>query len=149
MTKRHRVLVGIVLALVLVLLLPAWISQSYTQCVEHAGQQPTAQQTEKGEMALQGPRYSGVMLQIHCAGEFAEHNAHSITGLATVLLAFVTAGLVWLGYEQSVTTRAQLRAYIFVEHANIVDGATPASRPLISRMEGCATCKVAPQERQD
>jgi hypothetical protein len=23
------------------------------------------------------------------------------------------------------------------------------SRPLISRMEGCATCKVAPQERQD
>jgi hypothetical protein len=49
----------------------------------------------------------------------------AITALATVLLTFVTGGLVWIGYMQVNTTRAQLRAYVFVSKAkvtNVVDG---------------------------
>src|SRR2546430_15101291 len=43
----------------------------------------------------------------------------AIAALATVLLTFVTGGLVWVGYIQLRTTRAQLRAYAFVESAHI------------------------------
>src|SRR6185437_12173675 len=41
-----------------------------------------------------------------------------ITALATVLLAFITGGLVVVGYLQIRTTRAQLRAYVI---AHVID----------------------------
>jgi hypothetical protein len=47
------------------------------------------------------------------------------TAFATVLLTIVTACLGWLAYRQVLTTRAQLRAYVFVSSAkvtNVVDG---------------------------
>jgi hypothetical protein len=43
----------------------------------------------------------------------------AITALATVLLTFVTGGLVWIGYVQLRTTRAQLRAYVFISGAHL------------------------------
>jgi hypothetical protein len=49
------------------------------------------------------------------------HNA-LITAISTALLTFVTAGLVWVGYQQVRTTRFQLRAYVFPDSAALVDG---------------------------
>jgi hypothetical protein len=46
-------------------------------------------------------------------------DADAITALATVLLVFVTGGLVWMAYRQIVTSRAQLRAYVGVVTADI------------------------------
>jgi hypothetical protein len=42
------------------------------------------------------------------------HNG-TVTGIATVFLAWITYGLVRLGVDQAKTNRAQLRAYVFVE----------------------------------
>lgn len=42
-----------------------------------------------------------------------------ITAVATAFLAYITAKLADLGREQSETTRAQLRAYIFVDEARL------------------------------
>lgn len=50
----------------------------------------------------------------HCTAQFIEGHNAVITAIATVLLTFVTGGLVWTGYQQIRTTRAQLRAYVFV-----------------------------------
>jgi hypothetical protein len=47
------------------------------------------------------------------------------TAAATVLLTFITGGLVIVGYWQIRTIRAQLRAYVFVSAAkvtNVVEG---------------------------
>ena len=51
-------------------------------------------------------------LAFECTVRFIEvHNA-VITAIATVLLTFVTGGLIWAGYQQIRTIRAQLRAYV-------------------------------------
>jgi len=47
-----------------------------------------------------------------CTARFLEGHNAVITAIATVLLTFVTGGLVWTGYQQIRTVRAQLRAYI-------------------------------------
>jgi hypothetical protein len=46
-------------------------------------------------------------------------DGEGITGVATLLLVLVTGGLVWLARQQNRTTRAQLRAYVMVEAAEI------------------------------
>jgi hypothetical protein len=52
----------------------------------------------------------------------------SWTALATVLLTFVTAGLVLFNFRQERTTRVQLRAYVFVRAARI-NGVRPGQAP--------------------
>jgi len=42
-----------------------------------------------------------------------------VTALATVLLAFITGGVVLVGYRQIQTSRAQLRAYVFMVAAKV------------------------------
>jgi hypothetical protein len=54
---------------------------------------------------------------------FDVHNG-TVTGIATVFLAIITAWLVFVARDQSNTTRAQLRAYVFVSGARIVHGIT-------------------------
>lgn len=49
--------------------------------------------------------------------EFFCENGEAVTGIATILLAAITYMLVKLGQEQSKTSRAQLRAYVFVDGA--------------------------------
>jgi hypothetical protein len=56
-----------------------------------------------------------------CLGAFVRKNDAAITAVATILLTFVTAGLVWIGIGQTNTSRAQLRAYVFVESAQVVN----------------------------
>ena len=59
---------------------------------------------------------------VQSAVSYVESHNPFITALATALLACVTGGLVWLGYLQIRTTRAQLQAYVFPESAAICDG---------------------------
>jgi hypothetical protein len=52
-------------------------------------------------------------------GDFIHSYKDEIGATAAVLLAFITAGLVWVGYRQIVTSRAQLRAYVFMEGGSL------------------------------
>lgn len=45
-------------------------------------------------------------------------HAEAWTALATIFLAFITVGLVILGFEQSKTSRAELRAYVKMSHTS-------------------------------
>jgi hypothetical protein len=68
-----------------------------------------------------------------CTGQFVSDNNAAITAVATVLLTFVTVGLVWIGYLQIATSRRQLRAYLSIGHGNLVnfDDANPVVQVLI------------------
>lgn len=83
-----------------------------------------------------GPNYFFHAMLADCMAEFIDANRDSITALATVLLTIVTGGLVWIAYQQHVTTRAQLRAYVFQEGANLLDATQlpvpgPANQPWV------------------
>jgi hypothetical protein len=69
---------------------------------------------------------SGFTLYKQCIGGAISHFNAVITALSTMLLTFVTGGLVWMGYLQISTTRAQLRAYLFLKSAGLYDGTTIA-----------------------
>jgi hypothetical protein len=64
-------------------------------------------------------------------GQVLEAHAGAITGVATVILAYVTYRLVRLGREQSETTRAELRAYLSV----VIGAATYQDRAAGVRFE--------------
>jgi hypothetical protein len=59
-----------------------------------------------------------------CTASFVNKYNAVVTAIATVLLTFLTGGLVWTGYLQIHTARAQLRAYVFAESAALADGTT-------------------------
>jgi hypothetical protein len=63
--------------------------------------------------------YSFLPFLLIQVGKTLNNYGIAITAIATILLTFVTGGLVWVGYVQLRTTRAQLRAYAFVESAHI------------------------------
>jgi hypothetical protein len=62
---------------------------------------------------------------------FAKANGEAITAIATLLLTFVTAGLVVMARRQIVTSRAQLRAYVAVESGQIFALANQRLRALV------------------
>ena len=66
-------------------------------------------------------------------GAFANEYGAAITAVATVLLAIVTGGLVWMARRQITTTRAQLRAYVAVESGQIraVAGEPPKAQKTV------------------
>jgi hypothetical protein len=79
-------------------------SSSYQECERSPEQQ-----------AIWNARTSGLhrfSLLINCEAAFLNANGGAITGVASVLLAWITYLLVGLGREQGRTTRAQLRAYV-------------------------------------
>jgi hypothetical protein len=49
-----------------------------------------------------------------------KHNG-AITAVFTVFLTIVTGGLVWTGYKQIMTTRAQLRAYVLTSRSIVTN----------------------------
>ena len=57
-------------------------------------------------------------------------------GIATVLLAVITGGLVLLGREQSKTTRAQLRAYISIKSKLVMKSSLLAEGKFLVRNTG-------------
>jgi hypothetical protein len=110
---------------VVVLGLSAWFvtgSKSFQSCIHQSNQADahTADNASKNGSA-------NVSISVgywDCTGQFVIDDHDAITAIATALLTFVTAGLVWIGFQQFNTTRAQLRAYVLVEGASIVDGPT-------------------------
>ncbi len=83
---------------------------SFQQC-------QNAQYKTDGAPAQQPERFSIFVEKFFaplCTARFLEAHNAVITAIATVLLTFVTGGLVWAGYQQIRTTRAQLRAYLSI-----------------------------------
>jgi hypothetical protein len=102
-------------------------SANYNYCVSHEGAHTSGQYNPEDspiiEPAIANP--TGFNLVLHCSGVYANQNAGAITAAATLLLTFITAGLVWLGYLQYTTARTQLRAYIAVETLGLSEGDAP------------------------
>jgi hypothetical protein len=73
--------------------------------------------------------YSFLPFLLIQVGKTLNNYGIAITAIAAILLTFVTGGLVWVGYVQLRTTRAQLRAYVFVESAHI-EGVAIGHTPL-------------------
>jgi hypothetical protein len=110
-------------------------SSSFQSCISQEGGQNAA---KKGES--QSHTIFVVSSHLRCAARFAESHNGVITAIATVLLTFVTGGLVFTGYQQIQTSRAQLRAYVvaygkncettpgqFISHVEVKNtGQTPA-----------------------
>ncbi len=62
---------------------------------------------------------------MHCILEILDAHNGAITAVFTGLLTFITGGLVWTGFRQITTTRAQLRAYVLTSRTvvtNVVHG---------------------------
>lgn len=68
---------------------------------------------EQGQEKYCAPFYV-TSLVLGASGEYVSENRDEIIAFSTFLLTIVTGGLVWIGYRQIKTTRAQLRAYISV-----------------------------------
>lgn len=99
-------------------------SQTFQSCVTpikdpHAEMQRRASETQKSHIV------EGISDYERCAIKFVVDQNATITALSTLLLAFITVGLVLVGREQSVTVRAQLRAYVFVADVEIKGIGTP------------------------
>jgi hypothetical protein len=54
-----------------------------------------------------------------CTAEFVHTHSPELNAVAAVMLTLVTVGLLWVGYMQIVTTRGQLRAYVFAGECTI------------------------------
>jgi hypothetical protein len=65
-------------------------------------------------------------------GAFFETYNGALTAIATALLAGITWGLVAVAREQTKTTQAQLRAYVFSDSLTLWDGAT-LTPPVVAR----------------
>jgi hypothetical protein len=66
-------------------------------------------------------------------GDFVHIYKEEIGAASGALLTFITAGLVWVGYRQIVTSRAQLRAYVYVHSARVINAAE-GEGPLIAHV---------------
>lgn len=127
-----RSVVAWILVSVVAMILIVWIvdlSQTVQGCVASSRSQHP-QQTELS--ALLG-------WHTDCLGAFVKEKEAAITALATVLLTIVTAGLVIVTGMQFKTSRAQLRAYVFVESAvtaNVVDGTGPPEAHVVIKNFG-------------
>jgi hypothetical protein len=95
-------------------------SDDLRYCIDHSGQYPTSQSADNQSFSVSisgGPK-----LWLSCGVGYANANGVAITALATLLLTFVTGGLVWTAYLQIHTARAQLRAYILPTGVTITEG---------------------------
>jgi len=103
-----------VVALILCVLVLLFGTSNFQECTNTQQQSYSAQEAEKGI-----PGISVALAYRDCFGRWATDNNPAITALSTLLLFFVTGGLVWVAHRQYKTTRAELRAYVFVEGAHI------------------------------
>jgi hypothetical protein len=113
--------------LVIALLVGIGSSQRFANCIDNQGQDPASQNPEHKAAAIPVSHPSRIDIYAVCTMRFANNNGNAITALATVLLALVTGLLVWIVWLQFSTSRAQLRAYVFIETAGIFDGPTWAT----------------------
>jgi hypothetical protein len=105
-------------------------SPSFQICIDQTQSRDSNQPEER-------PIYIFDALNIYCAGTFIDQNRDSIIALATMLLALVTGGLVWVAYQQFKTPRAQLRAYLSV----VIGSGAYQDRSRNIRFEGAPTLR--------
>jgi hypothetical protein len=93
------------------------LSPSYNECIRHDGQHPTEQYTSDGQQIVDGAidNPTGPRLLLYCGSFFANKNGQAFTGLFTIALTVATFLLGYLAWKQWETSRAQLRAYVFIE----------------------------------
>jgi hypothetical protein len=112
----------LVIALALLVVAPLYAavtSANYDNCAAHQGQYPTKDNNYNKPSSPLVPAPNGVRIFWRCIGGYANENGNAITAASTFLLLIVTGLLGWVAYRQYTTTRAQLRAYIFPEGANV------------------------------
>src|SRR5437870_1226985 len=91
-------------------------SQSFRDCKANAKPSQESQQNETNQAIPQGNTNLLVVPSTwDCVGKVVVDDHDGIIAIATALLTFVTAGLLYVGYIQIQTSRAQLRAYVFIE----------------------------------
>jgi hypothetical protein len=124
----RNVFVGACIALA-VLALGMWgatTSPSYNECESSYSQEPSTNEQNNTQQRVPTASFRDTVGNfLVCESVFANENGDAMTGVATVLLALVTGGLVFLAHEQSKTARAQLRAYVYLKEAVVgkpVDG---------------------------
>jgi hypothetical protein len=112
-----------IVATALVILWFVGNSQTFENCIKDQEKTYSLQASNDNPSAFASV---GTYLEFRriCAGDFANRGSNAITALATVLLTFVTAGLIWTGFLQVRTTREQLRAYVFPDAAAVWEGTT-------------------------
>lgn len=132
------------LAIALVVLGPIYAavtSADFANCQQNQGQYPTAENKYNKVAILLVPAPSAARVLWRCVGGYSNSASGAITALSALLLLFVTGILGWIAYRQYTTTRAQLRAYVFVESASIYDGATPQNA-FVQATGGCPYSRV-------
>jgi hypothetical protein len=95
-----------------------WIRESapsYQKCQANYQAERESEKQEENAASLFVVR----VLAYRCTNRLIEGHKDAIIAVATVLLTIVTGFLVWVGYRQVTTTRAQLRAYVFVTPKSI------------------------------
>ena len=106
----------------IILAIPIYVvltSDSFNYCVDHQGKYPATQGEQDQSSSL--PIAGKVAIAISCMGSYSNINGVAITAIATLLLTFVTAGLVYTAYLQIRTGRVQLRAYVYPEAADLFE----------------------------
>lgn len=109
------------------------LSANYNYCVSHDGQHYTGQHNQNGAPIVEGPieHPNSISLFVFCGGIYANENGAGITAFATVLLTIVTGLLSYLAWDQSKTSRAELRAYAHISKVDlkrVLDGSAPKAR---------------------
>lgn len=94
-------------------------SRSFHECKNPTNQAEVAQNDKPAPHG--GPSLVAIPSYWDCLGQFVTDDNPAITALSTVLLTIVTIGLLWVGYVQIRTTRAELRAYVFARPIGIPD----------------------------
>jgi hypothetical protein len=95
------------------------LAPSFQKC-EGQYQSEGASEKQVGILSLGFQR----IVAFRCTAAFVNKYNAVITAIATVLLTFVTGGLIWTGFVQIRTTRAQLRACVFPDTIGMWDGTT-------------------------
>jgi hypothetical protein len=112
---------------------------SFHTCINEAAATYQAEHYENRDQPI--PSVPFLHGYASCANRVARHDEGVITAIATALLTAITLGLVFLGVEQSRTTRAQLRAYVFIDSASLTDGPTWPQAP-VPAQNGCPNSAI-------
>lgn len=139
-TKQNALILGaLLLGCLVVFCVFVALHSSFHTCINEAAATYQAEHYENGDQAVSAvPFLYGYE---SCANRVARHDEGVITAIATALLTLITLGLVFLGLEQSKTTRAQLRAYILTESTGIQDQGT-LPNAAIQATSGCPFYRV-------
>lgn len=104
-------------------------SRSFQNCVSQPGYANSAYQNQPTVHEIANVPIS--VSNWDCLGQFVNEDNAGITAIATVLLMVITGGLAIVGFMQIMTSRAELRAYVYIDEAHvdhISTGAVPEAQ---------------------